>query len=91
VVRDLAEKRAIIRSVMGRVLGVDAAQIDDAAVLGRDIPADSLMVLEVALSLEKRFNIVIPESDYSKLVSVEQICQRINELEEEHSASPPSF
>jgi acyl carrier protein len=86
---EAGDKKELIRSVIGRVLNIEPALIGDHALLGSDLPADSLTLLEIALSLERHFQITIPDSDYPKLNSLERIFERVKELELEKRGSAP--
>ncbi|MFZ0774242.1 MAG: phosphopantetheine-binding protein [Candidatus Sulfotelmatobacter sp.] len=81
------DDKEVIRSLIGRTLNLPLSRITNDAELGRDLPADSLTMLEIVLVLEGRFQIEIPDAEYSKLVTLEQITRRVAELKQARSAS----
>lgn len=76
------DDKEIIRSLISRTLNLPPSKITDDAELGRDLSADSLTLVEIVLALEGRFQIAIPDAEYPKLVTLEQIAKRVAELKE---------
>jgi acyl carrier protein len=70
----------VIRSIISSIIHVDPASISDTTELGRELDIDSLSLLEIALKLEDRFGVVIPNSDYPELTSVSAIARKLDAL-----------
>ena len=52
-------------------MDVDAAKVTDSAHFITDIGLDSMALLEVLASMEKKFGVAIPESEFPNLTSVD--------------------
>lgn len=56
-----------ISEIVSRVIKVPADKIDPSADLFKDLGVDSLLGVEIFASLDKRFNIDIPENKLEKI------------------------
>jgi acyl carrier protein len=61
-----------LTDVAVEVLGVDAAQVTEAARFKDDLDADSLDLVEVVMALEEKLDIAIPEEDLADIGTVGQ-------------------
>jgi acyl carrier protein len=73
--------RETVCEIVGETLGFDPLSIRDESELGKDLKAASLDLMEIALQLERHFNVEIPDADYAGLVSVGHICAYIDNLQ----------
>lgn len=64
---DVAEK---VKEIIVNKLGVDEAQITDAASFTNDLGADSLDTVELVMEFEKAFGLTIPDEDAEKISTV---------------------
>lgn len=70
---DTAEAKGIIRELITEIaedMDVEAEKITDSAQLVEDLELDSMALLEVLASMEKKFSISIPESEFPNLTSI---------------------
>jgi acyl carrier protein len=81
------DNKEIIRSIISRITNLPQSQINDDAQLGRELPADSLTMLEIAMALEQRFKIMIPDADYPELLSLDAIAKRVSELQQKRDVA----
>ena len=51
-------------------MDVDTAKITDTALFVQDLELDSMALLEVLASMEKKFGVSIPESEFPNLTSI---------------------
>jgi acyl carrier protein len=68
------EVKGIIRALITEIaedMDVDSAKITDSAHLTEDLELDSMALLEVLASMEKKFGISIPESEFPNLTSID--------------------
>jgi acyl carrier protein len=71
---DTAEIKGIIRDLITEIaedMDVDAEKITDSAHFTEDLELDSMALLEVLASMEKKFGIAIPESEFPNLTSID--------------------
>jgi acyl carrier protein len=61
-----------IREVAVEILGVEGGTVTEAASFKDDLGADSLDLVEVAMALEEKLDIAIPEEELSDIKSVGQ-------------------
>lgn len=69
-----------IRGLVAEHLKMDPATISDDMDLATQRGADSLTILEVALKLEERFGIVIPNTEYAKFRTLTGIADAVERL-----------
>lgn len=65
--------RSRVKDVVARVLEVDATEVPDSARVGELPGWDSLRQLELALELEREFDVRIPTESMLELTSLEAI------------------
>jgi acyl carrier protein len=56
-----------LRRTLARVLRVDVAEVGDETLFIEDLEVDSLLALEVAVALEKRYGVRMVEADLRRL------------------------
>jgi acyl carrier protein len=59
-----------LKEIMSARLGLQAEQIVPAARLVEDLGLDSLDAVELAIAVERKFNIEVPEEELTKLKTV---------------------
>jgi acyl carrier protein len=62
-----------LRALIAASCGLPHSAITDDAVLTRDLGLDSLDTVDLVLQMEDKFQVAIPDEDYSKLQTVRQI------------------
>ncbi len=71
---DTAEIKDAIREMITEIaedMDVEEEKITDSAHLVEDLELDSMALLEVLASMEKKFGISIPESEFPNLTSID--------------------
>ncbi len=77
---DTAEVKGIIRELIVEIaedMDVDEEKITDSAHLVEDLELDSMALLEVLASMEKKFSISIPESEFPNLTSIDKCTETV--------------
>jgi acyl carrier protein len=63
-------RTAQVRELVCELLELDPAEVTDTSKFVDDHEADSLMLIEILAGLEKRFNVVIAQSDVPRMVNL---------------------
>ena len=74
------EVKGVIRELITEIaedMDVDSEKITDSANLVEDLELDSMALLEVLASMEKKFGISIPESEFPNLISIDKCCETV--------------
>jgi acyl carrier protein len=66
----MAEVAAKIKAIIVDKLGVDEAEVTEAANIINDLGADSLDRVELIMEFEKEFGVSIPDEDAEKIQTV---------------------
>lgn len=66
-------RRGVLEALCTIAPEVDADMLDDARALRQQVDLDSMDWLNVLLGLHRRFGIDIPEADYARLATLQQI------------------
>lgn len=66
-----------VRAIVVRLLSVELTQVELEADFSKDLGADSLDIVELILSFEEEFNIVIPDEAASEISNIEQAVKYI--------------
>lgn len=66
-----------VKDLLGRQLNLDPASIDDDADILEDLGADSLEVVEMLMTIESEFGIVVPDDDVPELKTVRAVAEYI--------------
>jgi acyl carrier protein len=75
------ELRAAVLSVLGEIAPEsDPAAIDPGASLRQQLDIDSMDFLNFVVGLHKRLGVEIPESDYSRLASIDGAVAYLNAM-----------
>ena len=77
---DTAEIKDIIRKLVTEIaedMEVGEDKITDSAHLIKDLELDSMALLEVLASMEKKFSVSIPESEFPNLISIDKCAETV--------------
>ena len=69
----------VVKAIIVAELRVDVAQLTSATHLMKDLGADSLDALNIALRLEERFKIKIPDEAIPRFLTVGDIVEGVSE------------
>ena len=73
----MATKQEKTRALIAQKLNLDESEITPAKSLTSDLGADSLDVVEVAMMLEREFNVKFEESETEKIQTVNDLYELI--------------
>jgi acyl carrier protein len=62
--------RREIRNLLGVITERNPAEISDTARFDEDLHVDSLMAMEIMVTVDKRFHIDIPEDEFKEIKSI---------------------
>jgi acyl carrier protein len=74
----------VVKNIIVTELRVDLGQLGPATHLMKDLGADSLDALNIALRLEEAFKIKIPDDAIPKFLTVSDIVQGVSQHLEKH-------
>jgi len=77
---DAAEIKEAIRQLIGEIaedMDVEAEKITDSAHFIKDMGLDSMALLEVLATMEKKFGVSIPESEFPNLISIDKCAETV--------------
>ena len=74
VMQDIPGK---VKHLMVEKFGIAENELMDSATFKDDLNVDSLDVMELQMELEKQFNIVIPQEDADKLLTVGSVIKYV--------------
>lgn len=63
-------RRGEVKELVCELLELDPSEVTDTSRFVDDHEADSLMLIEILAGLEKRFNVVIAQSEVPRMVSM---------------------
>ena len=66
-----------VKDLLGKQLNIDPATIDDDADILDDLGADSLEVVEMLMTIESEFGLVVPDEDVPELKTVRAVAEYI--------------
>ncbi len=66
-----------VKDIVVNQLGVDEAEVTDAASFTNDLGADCLDTVELVMQFEKEFNISIPDDVWERLATVGEVVDYI--------------
>ena len=64
-----------VKELLGKQLHIDPADIDDDASILDDLGADSLEVVEMLMTIEDKFGIIVPDEDVTELRTVRGVAE----------------
>ncbi|MCX5703074.1 MAG: acyl carrier protein [Candidatus Omnitrophica bacterium] len=71
--RDFEEVKKEIKKLVLEITEVSKEQLKDDARFSEDLGVDSMMALEIAASIEKKYKVVIPEEKLPTIRSLQNI------------------
>lgn len=72
-----------LRHMVAEILEVEVEEVQDETDLVEELDADSMMALEILASVEKEFQIKIPEEELQNFTSIKNIIKVIQERSKE--------
>ena len=69
--------RAEVKRMIAEVTELDPAEVSDTANFRDDLGLDSLLALEIMVSVDKKFRINIPEEEYQKVTNVNDTVEMV--------------
>ncbi len=85
---DTDEIKGIIRELITEIaedMDIDKEAITDSSHLVEDLELDSMALLEVLASMEKKFGVSIPESEFPNLTSIDKCTETVEKYLAEKS------
>lgn len=76
-----------VKSMLARMTGLDPEEIKETDVLTSDLGIDSLKVIEIATYIEKTYKVKVKESQMTRIRTVRDCVDVLNELLTERNAS----
>ena len=64
-----------VKELLGKQLNIDPNSIDDDASILDDLGADSLEVVEMLMTIEDKFGIIVPDEDVPELKTVRSVAE----------------
>mmetsp|Transcript_24582 Transcript_24582/g.53714 ORF Transcript_24582/g.53714 Transcript_24582/m.53714 type:complete len:80 (-) Transcript_24582:191-430(-) len=69
----MVDVAARVMKVIAENVGVDVARVVPSATFTGDLGIDSLQAVELVMTCEKEFHIVVPEAEAAKFVKVQDV------------------
>jgi acyl carrier protein len=69
-----------VLDILVEQLGVEKDQLTPEARLQEDLGADSLTIAEITLALEEQFNLPIPDEEWERVSTVQDVFEALAEL-----------
>lgn len=79
---DFNKVKAEVKVIVSQVAEIEADKIKEDALFAEDLGVDSMMALEIAASIEKKFKVVIPEDQIPNIRSLKNIYELLEKLME---------
>ncbi|MDT3399850.1 acyl carrier protein [Streptomyces sp. B1866] len=73
------ERRETIKEIVVDILEIEPGEVTDTSLFKEDHDADSLRAIEILAALEKTFNIVIDQSELSRMVNLDGVYEVVSE------------
>ena len=70
-----------VRKMLAEQLGISEEEIKPESDVVKDLGADSLVVVELLMSLEEEYGITLPEGEIESLKTVQDIVDMMNRIE----------
>jgi len=69
-----------IRNLIAEIVEIEPKEIALEANFAEDLGMDSMMALEILASIEKKFNLKIPEENLVKMVNLKEVLKIVNQF-----------
>jgi len=66
-----------VKALLAKQLGVNAEDITEDTSIIEDLGADSLDIVELLMTIEDKFNIIVPDEDVPQLKTVKAVAEYI--------------
>ncbi|WP_413101448.1 acyl carrier protein [Streptomyces sp. Inha503] len=73
------ERRETIKEIVTDILEIDPDEVTETSLFKEEHDADSLRAIEILAALEKSFNIVIDQSELSRMVNLRGVYEVVSD------------
>ncbi|AEM87524.1 acyl carrier protein [Streptomyces violaceusniger] len=73
------ERRETIKEIVTDILEIDPDEVSETSLFKEEHDADSLRAIEILAALEKTFNIVIEQSELSRMVNLQSVYEVVSD------------
>ncbi|AQW51063.1 acyl carrier protein [Streptomyces violaceusniger] len=73
------ERRETIKEIVTDILEIDPDEVTETSLFKEEHDADSLRAIEILAALEKTFNIVIEQSELSRMVNLQGVYEVVSD------------
>ncbi|MBO3679161.1 acyl carrier protein [Streptomyces sp. NEAU-YJ-81] len=73
------ERRETIKEIVTDILEIDPDEVTETSLFKEEHDADSLRAIEILAALEKAFNIVIEQSELSRMVNLQGVYEVVSD------------
>ncbi|MBL1099680.1 acyl carrier protein [Streptomyces coffeae] len=73
------ERRETIREIVIDILEIDPDEVTETSLFKEEHDADSLRAIEILSALEKKFNVVINQSELSRMVNLHGVYEVVSD------------
>ncbi|MCP9212431.1 acyl carrier protein [Streptomyces sp. NEAU-Y11] len=73
------ERRETIKEIVTDILEIDPDEVTEASLFKEEHDADSLRAIEILAALEKNFNVVINQSELSRMVNLRGVYEVVSD------------
>ncbi|MCG0286475.1 acyl carrier protein [Streptomyces sp. PSAA01] len=73
------ERRETIKEIVTDILEIDPDEVTETSLFKEEHDADSLRAIEILAALEKTFNIVIEQSELSRMVNLRGVYEVVSD------------
>lgn len=73
------DAKSAIRNIVSEILEIDSDVMTDTSLFKEDHDADSLRAIEILASLEREFNVQIPQHELARMVNLAGVYEVVQE------------
>ncbi|MET7765627.1 acyl carrier protein [Streptomyces sp. NPDC005336] len=73
------ERRETIKEIVTDILEIDPDEVSETSLFKEEHDADSLRAIEILAALEKTFNVVIDQSELSRMVHLRGVYEAVSD------------
>ncbi|WP_431776835.1 acyl carrier protein [Streptomyces cucumeris] len=73
------ERRETIKEIVTDILEIDPDEVSETSLFKEEHDADSLRAIEILAALEKNFNVVINQSELSRMVNLRGVYEVVSD------------
>lgn len=67
---EVSDIRTRLKAIIVEQLGIEAHRVVDSASFSEDLDADSLEVVQIVMEIEEEFDLVVPDVDADRILTV---------------------